>query len=767
MTTSILENASPWRSALDAVQDRVIQRILQVDRRAVLIHALPGTGKSRILARLAASKSIGGACGGRRVLTFDLQPTDRLDIASDPDDFWIIAGRPSQIADFARLDLYGDIEVITNRDLFLPSDTQAVWKTSAGWPAIVAAEAAGSTCRSKLRAFLAETALPCLDEESTDVLQALALSTMPLPVAALDDRSREVIAWLSPLSLLTVQGYTLALEAEPVAILRDILAAEPMTSGAANLLYRAGQPEKAITHLLASGRRKAALEVLGATGGVMFGHLHGSAAAASVLRAFGDSDTHPGVVALRAMSALKDGQVGRAHRLIETGLADPDCAGNTELRLTRLLLMIYEDRPADASAHVDFAQLLDEVAPGEHLLRGSIYNIALDDQIRRGLTGEVEVTASRALSHYEKGNAPYLAFYIHVHLAMMELLAGAPERAGPHLDRAAADLAKTPFETPQDDRFLVLLRAQAAYERGEPEAMAEFARTAFTDFAFGELWPTIAALALSFGTEALLQFDGLDAAKRHLEGWRVQMWRTRRFRLLVEQREIAVLQTVGRLHEARNKLEPMATRIGRVWMDSAGENLRDLRDPEDIAQALIWLRQQVFERPRDRVLAKRLQFMAENSALSWRHSRSLGVWRAWVERRQARIGNARRFLAETLVACDGRKCLAPILEERPLVIALLDDPRMAGSALCGIPVPRKLRRGIGNRTQSKTADLTRQEMRALLLLGEGCSNKEIAHQMRISLPTAKFHLKNLYRKLGADDRRMALHIARERALLEG
>jgi DNA-binding CsgD family transcriptional regulator len=140
--------------------------------------------------------------------------------------------------------------------------------------------------------------------------------------------------------------------------------------------------------------------------------------------------------------------------------------------------------------------------------------------------------------------------------------------------------------------------------------------------------------------------------------------------------------------------------------------------------------------------------------------------RPWVERRQNRIGSARRFLAEALEACDARKCLAPVLEERPLVIALLDDPRMAGSALAGVPVPRQLRRGVGNRSQSKAADLTRQELRALLLLVEGCSNKEIAHQMGVSLPTAKFHLKNLYRKLGAEDRRTAVHVARNRALVE-
>ncbi len=762
-----LEIATRQRAALDDAQDRLARRILLLDRRVVLIHALPGAGKTRILDLIdqaAATSRI--AVQHRRISTFDLGPDETLEIPPGSSDLWAIVGRPSQIAGFARLHFYGEIEVVGNSDLFIPRSALPDWNSCAGWPAISAGEATSSAACNKLRAFLTETVLPSLDTTTADVLRTLALSTRPIPASALNEKAQEAVAWLSPLIDRTAEGYALATHAAPVAVLREILASEPLSAGAAGILYRAGQPEKTITHLLSSGRRKAALDVLGQSGGVMFGHLHGPVAAASVLNAFGSTETHPGVVALKAMSALKKGQVGRARWLIETALADPTSVGNTELRLARLLLLIYEDRPADASARADFSQLLDELDPDQHLLRGSVYNIALDDQIRRGLTGEVDATAARALSHYKKGNAPYLAFYIHMHLAMMELLAGAPDRAGPHLDRAAAELAKTRFETQQDDRFLVLLRAQTAYERGEPEAMADFARTAFADFAFGELWPTIAALALSFGTEALFQFDGLDAARRHLDGWRVQMWRTRRFRLLVEQREIAVLQTSGKLHEARRKLEPMATRIGRVWMDSAGENLRDLRDPEDIAQALIWLRQQVFERPREGVLAQRLRFMAENPFLSWRHARSLGIWRAWVERRQNRIGSARQFLADALEVCHARKCLAPVLEERPLVSALLDDPRMVGSAIADVPVPRQLRRGVGNRSQSKAADLTRQELRALLLLVEGCSNKEIAHQMGVSLPTAKFHLKNLYRKLGVENRRTAVHVARGRALVE-
>lgn len=65
------------------------------------------------------------------------------------------------------------------------------------------------------------------------------------------------------------------------------------------------------------------------------------------------------------------------------------------------------------------------------------------------------------------------------------------------------------------------------------------------------------------------------------------------------------------------------------------------------------------------------------------------------------------------------------------------------------------------------AALTRKELRILKHLESGRSNREIAESLFISEGTLKWHLNNLYRKLGCKNRTGALAAARQRGVLEG
>jgi LuxR family transcriptional regulator, maltose regulon positive regulatory protein len=55
--------------------------------------------------------------------------------------------------------------------------------------------------------------------------------------------------------------------------------------------------------------------------------------------------------------------------------------------------------------------------------------------------------------------------------------------------------------------------------------------------------------------------------------------------------------------------------------------------------------------------------------------------------------------------------------------------------------------------------LTPREKIIIILVAKGCSNKQIAERLFISVDTVKNHLKNVYRKLGACNRIDALHKA--------
>jgi len=63
-------------------------------------------------------------------------------------------------------------------------------------------------------------------------------------------------------------------------------------------------------------------------------------------------------------------------------------------------------------------------------------------------------------------------------------------------------------------------------------------------------------------------------------------------------------------------------------------------------------------------------------------------------------------------------------------------------------------------------DLTPREHEVLALLVEGLSNQEIAEQLSISTATVKYHLTNIFAKLGAKNRVEAATIALEHKLVD-
>ncbi len=78
----------------------------------------------------------------------------------------------------------------------------------------------------------------------------------------------------------------------------------------------------------------------------------------------------------------------------------------------------------------------------------------------------------------------------------------------------------------------------------------------------------------------------------------------------------------------------------------------------------------------------------------------------------------------------------------------------------------KRRRGAATQPSVSHNDiLTEQETKVLRLIAEGLSNKEIVPLLNITTETVKFHIKNLYRKLGVNNRVRALQRATELRIL--
>ncbi|MCY1406184.1 HTH-type transcriptional regulator MalT [compost metagenome] len=79
---------------------------------------------------------------------------------------------------------------------------------------------------------------------------------------------------------------------------------------------------------------------------------------------------------------------------------------------------------------------------------------------------------------------------------------------------------------------------------------------------------------------------------------------------------------------------------------------------------------------------------------------------------------------------------------------------------------RGIARGEPHGSHAGRETLTEREQQVVALLAQGGQGRDIARHLRLSEHTVKTHLRNLYRKLGANGRAQATAIARARGLLE-
>jgi LuxR family maltose regulon positive regulatory protein len=80
----------------------------------------------------------------------------------------------------------------------------------------------------------------------------------------------------------------------------------------------------------------------------------------------------------------------------------------------------------------------------------------------------------------------------------------------------------------------------------------------------------------------------------------------------------------------------------------------------------------------------------------------------------------------------------------------------------GLPVPSQVE---GSVVERLVEPLSERELDVLRLLTTHLSRREIADELCISVNTARFHIKNIYSKLGVHSRSSAIHRARELKLL--
>lgn len=775
------------RRRLEAASGALARRLVRLERRLlrarapiVWVCAAAGSGKSRLIEAVRP-----GLAGRGWILLDDPGPAaleqalEAVNSAASPRRL-LVASRP-QSATAAQLlasRCYGRVETIGDADLFVraedttPAEAELFGATG-GWPWLVDAALGGraAAARALLPEFLEREVLAHLPEGMVAAL--FAALTVPLPPDALE---RLGVEEGHPLLTGEAAGVRIAGEWVRIAMLalrRGPAARAPGVRERLMGLYLGlGDPAPAIEGLLGLGDSSGALELFRRAGGAYYGYTQGYHALERILALVGP-ELEQGSEELflaRLWMLVKTGRTREAllrlegrHPGLPVDLRQLRVSHRPEILLLRADMSLDLDGTPPLEVIASWGRLQAFMAPGDELARGLLFNSMAIGYLQADALVEARELAEEALGAYVRARRPYLEHFMHVHLAEIALRQSRLAEAALHVGRAEETLAASGQAFNSEYAILGSLKSRVAFEQGRFEDCADEIEPLLQALAGGDSWPDLIPRVAAQVVLAAFWRRGLKSAIEQLD--RCTLAQSRRHGSIGSRRlgliRIRLLQAARRHAEAGMLLEEY---------DLAS----DARPSAalEVESGLVRLRQAL---EHDGARAERVRLcaaLAHHPALEVRQRISLALLEAAVEQRGGEEAVARRHLRVALREAEAQGLIAVLAEDGACLERLLPGfiaepgPGNARLAAFAATVLRLLKGLPASPLRSRNlAGLSRQEHRVLAYVADGYSNKQTARALAVSESTVKFHLRNLFAKLGVRSRAALGEAARARGIV--
>ena len=401
-------------------------------------------------------------------------------------------------------------------------------------------------------------------------------------------------------------------------------------------------------------------------------------------------------------------------------------------------------------------------------LSGFLNNLLCLLFLRRGDVGDAKLCVHKALGYYRDAATLYGCLFMNLHLATISLAQGNLSEAANAL-HVAEELAFSQFGG--NTSLLALaqtLMAEVAYERNNVTPATELLNENLAILATSEGWAEI--YASGYGSSALLYSARGDVAGAELaldRGMELVRARTLpRVGCFLMARRATVLNRAGRPQEARAWLakaeQDEFTGTNISWVEA---------DEISFARARIELADGSAA-----VALDRLESLTVDAEALGHHRSALraDALRALALRALERPEDAATVLIGVLDRARGEGYRRLFIDEGPQMAELLRDTiRLKGASNVSsatLDYVAELLASFGELTRSDErarllGALTPREREILRELSRGVANKVIARSLDLNENAVKFHLKNIYRKLGVVSRAMAVTVAEKLELL--
>lgn len=676
-----------------------------------------------------------------------------------------------------------------------------------GWPAMLqlafqlgdagALGTARQPMHRALREYIAEQVLGPLSPTARDVLTKCSIFTQfcddlaeSVTGIAIDNPLRHELALLSPL-VAPPDGRPGWLRLHPM--LRDVLAAELEQNSRSSVTQLHGLAatwfgarndlESAVRHAQLASNFTLAANTIERAGGVRLFIRAGNALLSDLLDKLPAPVVHStyGLRLARAVVLAKQGRVQDARRLVdevrrsfETGgaVSYPQATfSRADLEHIDDLIRIYEDKEVDSATISARERDVERIALSDTWMRGWIYNHLTIQLCRYGDLRRAQQAAHHSLACYREEGTTYVQVFMLIHLGLIAIASGRiamslePSREAEYLIDAAH---------PNDDGLRAIAQvplAEALYAQNDIVDARRRLDFAIPVMAAGEGWVDIFARALETRIRIALDEEGLGAAIGFIDrGCEIaearDLWRLRwtmdamrhevmcRTSLLVEADEIGAALardiSAGATPDG-GKLTWRELLCGRIAL------ARGALCHDNLGAALGWL---------DGAIAQGERL----GAYQWLIPAL--ILRAVAQDRSGDVEHALHSFQRAAAIAAPQGVVRPFIDEGRAVTAFIRQVlrRVRIGALNAAStefVARILALASGNgaANEGPAGLLSDREHEILGLLDHGLANKEIARSVGLSEATVKFHLKNLYGKLGVNSRGMAIAVARQQHLI--
>lgn len=519
-----------------------------------------------------------------------------------------------------------------------------------------------------------------------------------------------------------------------------------------------------------------ALQEFARAGGIFFALLHGVESARRIVATFPESvrSSSEQLILANVLNTMKSAEVAHARRLFDDYVGPK--SRNIELILEpgafsddvvccRLCFALFEEEVLSPAAVESLFRVAQDAPPNASMHKGVLYNVAVGVFTERRQWAIAEETARLAKYHFSNGRASLAAFYIDIFFVLIALARGHFELAKQHLAEARMTLEQAGRQATNDMRLVAAFEHICDYEEGDEASLIRFLLTDLDHDWFEEVSSSQGWTFIVVGSLAMASTVTLAAARAYIDRWRIQQWQSKRFASAVKLADIQVLQVHGRWLEAEELLVELTQMAGPDYLAATLPVLSEISENQPIHTAMRWCRSLLESAPQSEILKEAFERLGGNPALDMRERTALLLWSSLAAIQREDWTELNRAMGELVSLSRLAPVAVRLKEQRDVFASILSNRtamrRMTASAKIAAFV--REHRQLVYDTSAEDHGLTRQEARIIHLLAEQVPNKIIARRLGLSVPTVRFHQRNLYRKLGAANRRAAV----DRAIATG